>query len=170
MLILISGSSASGKSTLSSELSKIVQCIIIPQDSFYTCNFDVFPYDNNADGKLESPDLIDWEKLVGLVESIPKNVNIIVEGHCIFTCKRLMELADYKFFIKIDYVKCLNRFVNRYSDDNYTTAMIKLKNDYFMKYTWPIHKEYAKNNITTDVITVDSNLDALNVMKDKILS
>lgn len=168
MIILISGASASGKSTLSMELSKVISAIVVPQDAFYNCEFDLFPYDKETNGVIEQPDIIDWDKLIKTIKSIPDNVNIIVEGHCVFTCWDLVMMADHCFFIDIGFEKCMDRFIKR-NADNYTPDMLKSKKEYFIKYTWPIHKEYQKNHMTDDVIIIQSNLEAINNIKKVII-
>lgn len=169
MLILISGASASGKSTLSMNLSKVINAIIIPQDSFYNFEFDLFPYDKETNGIIEQPDIIDWDRIIKTVKSIPSDVNIIVEGHCIFTCRELVTIADHCFFIDIDYDTCINRFVKR-NADNYTDDMIKSKREYFIKHAWPIHKEYENNYLTQDTVIIQSDLKAIETMKKIILT
>lgn len=170
MLILISGASASGKSTISMGLSKVISAIIIPQDAYYTCEFMLFPYDKVSDGHLEQPDIIDWKKLIDTVNSIPENVNIIVEGHCLYTCNELVNMADHCFFIDIDYSTCKKRYVSRYSD-NYTTNQLEMKEKYFDEFTWPIHKQYMDKIVlkNKNIHCIKCNLESIDNMKNIIL-
>ena len=169
MIILITGASASGKSTVAMELSKVISAIIIPQDAFYNVDeFMLFPYDKVNDGRLELPDMIDWNKLITTIRSIPQSVNIIVEGHCLYTCKQLIELADYMFYLTISYSMCKKRYVSRYAD-NYTIEQLEMKEKYFDKWTWPIHLQYYENYVRhVDCFQIPCDLKSINIIKDII--
>lgn len=169
MIILITGASASGKSSIAMELSKVLSAVIIPQDAFYNVTeFMLFPYDKVDDDRLEKPDLIDWKKLIKTVKSIPTSVNVIVEGHCVYTCKELVDLADHKVYIGIDYATCKRRYVSRYAD-NYTIQQLEMKEKYFDKYTWPVHLKYCENFVRfTDGWHVPCNLKAVAKIKELI--
>lgn len=151
-------------------LSKVISAVIIPQDAFYNCEFMLFPYDKVTDGHLEMPDIIDWDKLVRTVRSIPRGVNVIVEGHCLYCCKELVKMANHCFFIDINYSTCKKRYVSRYSD-NYSIEQLDMKEKYFDSFTWPIHQQYVVDNVMKDenIVRIDCNLNAIENMKNIIL-
>lgn len=151
-------------------LSKVISAVIVPQDVFYNCEFMLFPYDKVTDGHLERPDIINWEKLIETVDSIPNDINIIVEGHCLYTCNELIDRSDFCFFIDIDYDNCKRRYVSRYSD-NYTTEQLDMKEKYFDSFTWPIHSQYVESHVSKrhDVIWVGANLESIDYIKKIIL-
>jgi cytidylate kinase len=88
VLILVTGSTASGKSTISSIVSKLEKCIIIPQDSFYKHDFVDFPYKPGMDDRMERPDSINWGGLLDIVNKNSTISNVIEEGHCILSNKK----------------------------------------------------------------------------------
>lgn len=141
MLILITGSPASGKSSISCQLAKSTNSVIIPQDAFYNGKFELFPYDKDHEGYFERYDIYDWKKLVSVVKRTQNTVNIIVEGHCILTCLELVSMADFVFNLTIDKPICKKRFISRYSD-NYTLEQLEAKETYFEKFIWPIAEQY----------------------------
>lgn len=147
VLIVITGCSGSGKSTLSTNLSKMINAIIIPQDSFYKIPFDNYPYDKEIED-VEGSDLLDWKKLCETVVRIQAvtDVNIIVEGHCVFTCDLLVELADALVFLDHNYTTTKKRFTDRYAE-NYTTEQLDVKANYFDNKTWPSHLKYEQEII-----------------------
>lgn len=147
MLILITGAAGSGKTTISSLLSKTDKCVVVSQDSFYDCKFDLFPYNKNKGNEFELPDIINWEMLAKVVDALLKEeVDVIVEGHCVCENKYLMIKADYVFFLTIPKKLCKDRFMKRNSDNLSEEEMI-LKDEYFEKYTWLTHVEYTNKVI-----------------------
>lgn len=170
MIILISGAPGSGKSTITMETSKVTSSVVIPQDAFYkVTEFDMFPFDKDTKGKYEKPDMIDWDKLITTIEAIPHNVNIIVEGHCLLSCKPLLDMCDHCFFIDINFHTCMKRYVSRNSD-NYTTLQLEQKEQYFKEWTWPIHLDYIERHVKpiTDVNYIKCNLDSVDKIKEVI--
>lgn len=144
VLILITGSSASGKSTLSSIVSKMEKCVIIPQDSFYSHDFVQFPYTRDMDDSMERPEKINWARLMDLVEkNIDINTNVIVEGHIVLTYEPLVKMADYIFFIQRPKDQCERRFMERGSE-GLTSEQNDIKRDYFNNVTWPSHSKYVE--------------------------
>lgn len=155
MLILITGASGSGKSTISINLSKMINAIIIPQDSFYTIPYDNAPFDNCVNDDVEGEGLIDWDKLCKTVVKIQatcKDVNIIVEGHCVFTSDILLELADALIYIEEHKNIIKRRFMNRYAD-SYTNEQLESKNRYFEEKTWPAHEKYVERVVKNVCMT-----------------
>jgi broad-specificity NMP kinase len=144
MLVLITGCPASGKSSISCDLAKSINAIIIPQDAFFNGKFDFFPYDKDDNGAIEGSEIYDWKRLLFTVKRIYKVVNVIVEGHRILECEALVIMADHIFNLTIDKRECKRRFTARYAE-NYTTEQLELKETYFEKFTWPISKEYRDN-------------------------
>jgi uridine kinase len=156
MIYLLTGASASGKSTLAMHFAKLRGCIIIPQDAFCKKPFQLFPHDgDNADGSLEKPDAYDWWRLVETVKLVHEFSNVVVEGHCLLTCEKLVELADHVFFIDIDRGNCKSRYVRRYAD-NSSTSQLEDKEKYFDMFTWPIHCEYVATHVVgnPDVVKI----------------
>ena len=154
-LIVITRCSGSGKSTMAANLSKMINAIIIPQDSFYKIPFDNYPYDKMKDNDVEGADLIDWNKMCETIVRIQAvtNVNIIVEGHCVFSSDLLVELADVLIYLYHDKSIIKKRFMDRYHE-NYTTEQLELKGQYFEKKTWPFHIKY-ENEIVDNVMRSD---------------
>jgi uridine kinase len=151
MLFLLTGASGSGKSTITSNLSKMLNAIIIPQDSFYKVPFDNFPYDKLMDVDIEGDDLIDWDKLCETVikfHVVCPTMNVIVEGHRVFTSDILLELADVLVCIKEDKHIIKKRFMNRYSD-SYSIKQLDMKESYFESSTWPEHERYVLSTIAS---------------------
>jgi uridine kinase len=147
MLILITGAAGSGKTTISSLLSKTDKCIVVSQDSFYDCKFDLFPFDKNKGNEFELPDIINWEKLLNVVKVLIKeNVRVIVEGHCVCENEDLMTMADYVFFLSIPKKLCKDRFMKRNSD-NLSKQQLDIKEKYFEDYTWVTHVIYTNKII-----------------------
>ena len=152
----MSGCSASGKSTMAANLSKMINAIIIPQDSFYTIPFDNYPYDKMKDNDVEGPELINWTEMCRTIVKIQAvtDVNIIVEGHCVFTSDLLVELADVLIFLDNDKSIIKKRFMDRYPE-NYSTEQLELKGVYFDEKTWPYHEKYM-DNVVKRIQSTDS--------------
>lgn len=146
VLILVTGSTASGKSTISSIVSKLEKCIIIPQDSFYKHDFVDFPYKPGMDDRMERPDSINWGGLLDIVNKNSTISNVIVEGHCILSNKMLVEMADMIIFINTPKEICFERFMKRYSN-NLTVEQKELKKNYFNDIGWPSHEKYIENYV-----------------------
>lgn len=141
MIILLGGAPASGKSTMSVKLAKQTNSVIVPQDSFYDCEFTFSPF--NTKGELEQPDIVDWKRLIAVVSKVSNEVNVIVEGHCIYSNRELVSIADKCYFINIEYEQCREKYIKRYE----TYDSEELKGDYFDNYVWPIHKKYQEDYI-----------------------
>lgn len=149
VLVLITGSSACGKTTLSSIVSKTLKSnIIIPQDSFYKHDFIQFPYGKDMGDKMERSDSINWGGLLELVKcNVDNHANVIVEGHCIMSCIDLVEQADVIFFISRPKDDCKKRFMDRYNSGSLTGEQIKQKSDYFDSVVWPCHERYMQTHV-----------------------
>ena len=141
MIILITGAPGVGKSTIASNLAKMINAIIIPQDSFYTIPFDNFPYDKGMD--VEGENLIYWDDLCSTVKRVDmaKDVDIVVEGHLVACNPRLLRYADVIVDIYSPYPLVKKRFMNRYSD-NYSISQLDIKEQYFEEKTWPAYERY----------------------------
>lgn len=166
MIILISGAPASGKSTISSLLSKTCKFIVVPQDAFYTVEFTTKP-ENNFNFNVEDSSIIDWDGLHNFINSVIKtNKNLIIEGHRIFEDKYLMEIADYIFYLDIDKVKCKSRYLKRYSE-NYTPKQLQLKDKYFEQHVWPQHIQYEQNfkDFGKVIIKLTSSYDTVDIIR-----
>lgn len=142
---------------MSMHLSRMVNAIIIPQDSFYKVPFDNFPYDKVDDGDVEGHDLVDWEKLCETVVRIQAvtDTNIIVEGHCVFSNDILVELADVLIYITNNRSIIKKRFMDRYAE-NYTIEQLDMKGRYFDMKTWPCHEKY-ENEVVDRVRSTDND-------------
>lgn len=145
VLIVMSGCPACGKSTMASNLSKIINAIIIPQDSFYT-----IPYDKVDHNGEKAQELIDWEAMCRTIVKIQavSGINIIVEGHRVFTSDLLVELADVLILLENDKNIIKKRFTDRYPE-NYSTEQLELKGVYFEEKTWPNHEKYTETTVKT---------------------
>lgn len=146
MIVLITGAPGSGKSTIASNLAKMINAVIIPQDSFYNVKFDNFPFDKDVD--VEGDEIIDWDKLGLMVKrvDIATGANIVVEGHLVAKNQRLLRYADVVVNIDSPFDLVKKRFMNRYSD-NYTIEQLELKEKYFDEKTWPAFEKYYKEHI-----------------------
>lgn len=149
VLIVISGASGAGKSTISTNLAKMIHAVIVPQDSFYKVPFNNHHFIVADDNDVEGPGLIDWERLCEVVVRLlaAVDVNVIVEGHCVFSCDILVELADTLVFLDAQPFVIKKRFMNRYSE-NYTTEQLEKKERYFDEKTWPCHEQYVDTVVT----------------------
>jgi uridine kinase len=145
VLILISGCPATGKSTMAANLSKVINAIIIPQDSFYIISPDHYSFDKMNNNDIDDPESINWEEMCKNIVKIRTvtDVNIIVEGHRVFYCDILVELADV--LIYLDNYKGIikKRFMDRYPE-NYTIRQLEMKAVYFEEKTWPYHEKYVE--------------------------
>lgn len=147
VLILITGSTASGKSTLANIISKELKCIIIPQDSFYKHDFVQFPYHPDMDDRMERSDSINWGGLLTMVKcNIDNHVNVIVEGHCVLSCNELVKMANMVFYISKSKEDCKSRFMTRYSD-GLDEKQNDMKAAYFESIAWPAHKKYMTDHV-----------------------
>jgi uridine kinase len=128
-VILVSGGSASGKTTIVDEIlneTKIKDCIIIKHDDYYKDQKDV-PFEQRVLVNYDHPQSLDNDLLVDHLKSLisgesilkpiysfskytrsdeteliePKKV-IIVEGILVLECEKLRELADLKIFVDSD--------------------------------------------------------------------
>jgi cytidylate kinase len=167
MLLLITGAPGSGKSTLAASIAKTFKAIIIPQDSFYSIPFNKFPYESIDKSNIEGNDIIDWVKLCTAVVKISTlcDFNIIVEGHRVFSCDILVELADVLIYLNEHKHIVKQRFMGR-GAWSLTTDQIEMKGVYFDVKTWPAHLVYTDTYIkpvgVTDrgkYIGVDANID-----------
>jgi uridine kinase len=163
MIVLITGAAGSGKSTIASNLAKMISAIIIPQDSFYTVPFDNFPFDKDIN--VEGDDIIDWDRLCSLLEQINSTsiTNIIVEGHIVAKCKRLIQYVDVIVDIDSPYELVRKRYLNRYSD-NYSLSQLERKELYFDEKTWPAYIKYYKECIIPlrerlNILTIKADID-----------
>lgn len=147
VLVLITGSTASGKSTLSTIVSKEIKSIIIPQDSFYKHDFVQFPYHPDMDDRMERTDSINWGGLLTMVYTNLKNhANVIVEGHCVMSCEELVKKADLIFYISKSKDDCKKRFMERYSD-GLSAEQNDMKARYFETIAWPTHGGYVEKYV-----------------------
>ena len=148
VLVLITGSSSSGKSTLASIVSKTIKSnVIIPQDSFYKHDFVQFPYTEDMGDKMEMPDSINWGGLLDVVKcNIGNHSNVIVEGHCVLACTDLVHMADIIFFVNRPKNVCKSRFMDRYSD-GLTTTQNEMKSAYFDNVVWRCHEKYMEEYV-----------------------
>lgn len=145
VLVVITGASGSGKSTIAANLAKMINAVIIPQDSFYTVQFNNHPYTIADDIDVEGPELINWERLCTTlitVMTVLPTVNVIVEGHHVFSCDILVEIADVLVFLDTHRHIVKKRFMDRYSE-SHTNEQLALKDAYFENHTWPNHEKYV---------------------------
>ena len=142
-LVVVSGPSASGKSTVCKAFKKDnPDWIIVPQDSFYKHDFILDPYADMDNTALDNPVSINWQRLIDFVNT-NKDHNIIVEGNMVLESKPLLEMADKIIVLDPSYNYCYNRFMKRYplTDPERNRA----KSDYYIKHAWPTHVEYINN-------------------------
>lgn len=163
MIILITGASGSGKSTIASNVAKMINAVIVPQDSFYKVKFDNYPFDKDVD--VEGKDIIDWPKIGEVIKRIDMatNTNIVVEGHLVATNGRLLRYADVVVLIDSPYHLVKKRFMNRYSD-NYSIEQLDQKEKYFDEKTWPAYEQYQTDYLNKikgceKVITIKPDID-----------
>mgnify|MGYP003963645107 FL=1 len=141
LLILVAGSSGSGKSTVVREMMAQLGediCTLVPLDMFYL-NQSSIPVAKRVEINFDHPDAIDWEELYYVVRNLqegnktklpfydfvthtripgkatpvsPKKI-IIVEGIMVLWGKKFREMADYSIFVDAPMDTCLSRRLRR---------------------------------------------------------
>ena len=150
LLIGISGSSCSGKTTLTNELiKKLEKSIAISQDAYYFSeNSGLLQYlDDLNYYNYESISAINMsllrEDVVKLSTAIVNYNYIILDGFLLYQDKLLTQMLHKKYFLEIDESTCRMRRDGRIYD-NQTDPPI-----YFDKYIWPSflnYKIFCENN------------------------
>ena len=136
----ITGGTASGKTTIVSELSACLpssELCVISQDSYYKKTDDL-TYKEKINLNFDHPEAIDFDLLIAQLQDLKNNKSIeqpvysftehnrttekqivapkkiiIVEGILIFNDKRLLDLFDLKIFIHADADERLIRRIHR---------------------------------------------------------
>ncbi len=137
IIILIAGSSGSGKSTVVKEMIEQLGpdiCTLVPLDMLYLDQSSI-PETKRVEINFDHPEAIDWEELYYIVRNLqegnkaklpfydfsshtriqdkaipisPRKI-IIVEGIMVLWSKRLRQMADYSIFVDTPLDTCLSR-------------------------------------------------------------
>jgi len=149
LVIGIAGGSGSGKTTVVDAIISKLQdksVVVIPQDSYYKDSSNLSD-EEKRNHNFDHPDAIDWNLLcehlselkkgkaieqpvysyISCTRSKTETVHIepadviIIEGILIFTCKRLREQMDVKFFVDADsddrFMRILERDISKRGKD-----------------------------------------------------
>ena len=137
LIIGITGSSCSGKTTLANLLSKLPNTVSISHDSFYKSIPDEIT--NLNDVNFDDPERLDNEKLKIVINNFKNRSNyyipnynfetgksnggitfqcrnnkiLIIEGIFLFHDDELTDLFDMKIFVDTDIDECLKRRIER---------------------------------------------------------
>lgn len=147
-VILISGASRSGKSSLAAKLTKhLPGCISIDIDDFILPERLLPRVKDRID--WEKPETIDWSKLTSTVSVKGRNHNyVVVEGIFALSNKSLIEMADYVVSLEIDKPTFLKRrkLETRWGEEP----------DWFLEHVWESHLKYHNpHQVTPNIVMTD---------------
>lgn len=150
-IVLISGVSRSGKSTLAQKLCKdLSNAVVLHQDKF-VLPVDQLPYINDRID-WERPETIDWERLKkDISESQPSKNYIIIEGILTLTDLDIITAADYIISLEID--------KHTFTERRKRETRWGNEPDWFLEHVWKSHlKFHNPHKVTPNMIS--DNLDA----------
>ncbi|CAG9770497.1 unnamed protein product [Ceutorhynchus assimilis] len=154
IVVAVCGATCSGKSTIASELHKILpDSKIFCQDDYFLpvkdprhllipelnhINFDIL---GSLDMEQMTKDIEEHVKKESkkILRNIIKNQRhvVIVEGFCILNHKPLADLCDLKFYITLNYEECLRRRLKRVYEPPDCPG-------YFETCAWPEHLKHLQ--------------------------
>lgn len=148
-LILISGISRSGKSTLAKRLSiDLPNTLVLPQDEFVLSKEQLPRIKDRID--WERPVSIDWVRLKKVLnESQSEYDFIILEGIFALSDISLASAADYSIQLKIDKQTFLER---RKKETRWGTEP-----DWFLEHVWTSHLKFSNPHQVSPNLTMDNS-------------
>lgn len=137
IIVLVAGSSGSGKSTVVKEMIEQIGvdvCTLVPLDMLYLDQASISANDR-AEINFDHPEAIDWEELYYVVRSLQEGNDVklpfydfsthtrikekatpifsrkivVVEGIMVLWSRKLREMADYSIFVDTPLDTCLSR-------------------------------------------------------------
>jgi len=133
-LILISGISRSGKSTLAKQLQKdLPQVLVIHQDE-YTLPEEQLPRIKHRID-WEKPDTLDWNKLCQLInQEMEKHQYLILEGIFALANTEILSLSAFTIALELDKSEFLSR--------RKTETRWGKEPNWFIEHVWQSHLEH----------------------------
>jgi uridine kinase len=134
LIIIISGLSGCGKTTIAKELSDDLKLKFIDQHDYYIKDYDTKEIlsDGTEIINYDTDDAIDWEKLNN---DINDKKNVIISGFS-FPTEKIKFKSDYHIHLKISKQKCLEQRKQFLENDDKKTTIETLK---FNKFTFPYY-------------------------------
>eukprot|EP00931_Biecheleriopsis_adriatica_P124482 TRINITY_DN99617_c0_g1_i1.p1 TRINITY_DN99617_c0_g1~~TRINITY_DN99617_c0_g1_i1.p1 ORF type:complete len:226 (+),score=41.14 TRINITY_DN99617_c0_g1_i1:84-680(+) len=141
LVVLVCGSSGSGKSSLAAMLTKELRdAAVIHQDHYFTQPF--MPYKDRTDDSYEGPNHIGFGRLVTDVkQKQAMSPLVVVEGHLVATDKELTSLAALAVILRCPEDVCKARRLNRRLRSEQETRELEA---YIDKYVWPAYLEHGQ--------------------------
>lgn len=171
IVVLVCGRSGSGKSSLAKAIVAGVggaenrgRSVCINQDDYFARPF--LEYSKRADDSFEGPDCVDWDGIVAAVANAAGTSAlspsapfvVVVEGHLVAGCSRLVDVADACVVLSASAKICSERRLGRRPRTEEETAELSkyiadVVNPSFVKYGAPALASMKQHFCSTSTST-----------------